>query len=83
MLLEEGCYGELKGTLKPDIVIHSGHPLRALAVYDFKFPCLSSSGGHWCKYAQGPHQGLMQNDVYRAALSVTPRRVLPRLGVMP
>ncbi len=83
MLLEEGCYGELKGTLKPDIVIHSGHPLRALAVYDFKFPCFRLEPGNWCRYSSGPHQGLTQDGVYEKALHVQPFKILPRVGVMP
>jgi hypothetical protein len=37
-LEESGNRGELRGTLKPDVVIHSGDPSNVLAVYDFKFP---------------------------------------------
>ncbi|WP_157775411.1 hypothetical protein [Melittangium boletus] len=83
MLLDEGCFGELRGTIKPDIVIHSGNPLLAQAVYDFKFPCVRIYEGHWCKYTNGPHQGLMQDAVYYDALLVKPLRILPRIGVMP
>ena len=31
-LRQQGCGDELKGTLVPDVVIHSGNPLEALAV---------------------------------------------------
>jgi hypothetical protein len=82
-LLEQGCYGELKGTLKPDIVIHTGNPLAPQAVYDFKFPCIRLEDGAWCRYASGPYQGQMQSAVYRKALSVQPFQVIPRIGVMP
>jgi hypothetical protein len=36
-LLRQGCGEQLKGTLVPDVVIHSGNPLEVLAVYDYKF----------------------------------------------
>jgi len=32
---------ELKGTLEPDVVIHTGDPLQVQAVYDFKFRCVN------------------------------------------
>ena len=83
VLLEEGCYGELKGTIKPDIVIHAGNPLLAQAVYDFKFPCVDISKGSWCRYASGPYKGRMQDAVYHEVLSVPPSQILPRIGVMP
>jgi hypothetical protein len=35
-----GNQGELRGTLKPDVIIHSGNPLDVQAIYDFKFPCV-------------------------------------------
>jgi hypothetical protein len=82
-LLEEGCYNELRGTIKPDIVIHSGNPLTPQAVYDFKFPCVNNDSVPWCRYTKGPHQGRWQNDVYHEALGIQPRPILPRTGVMP
>ncbi|ATB31250.1 hypothetical protein MEBOL_004712 [Melittangium boletus DSM 14713] len=83
MLLDEGCFGELRGTIKPDIVIHLGNPFLAQAVYDFKFPCVKIDEGRWCEYTRGPHQGRTQSDVYKGVLSITPSRILPRIGVMP
>ncbi|MCY1073600.1 hypothetical protein [Archangium lansingense] len=82
-LLEEGCYSELLGTIKPDIVIHAGNPLLPLAVYDFKFPCVSSAQVPWCKYKKGPHADRWQNEVYYEALGVEPKPILPWIGVMP
>jgi hypothetical protein len=82
-LLEEGCYNELRGTIKPDIVIHSGNPLAPQAVYDFKFPCVSNDSAFWCLYTRGPHHGRQQNEVYLEALGVQPFKIIPWQGVMP
>ncbi|MFY0563320.1 hypothetical protein ACN28E_05705 [Archangium lansingense] len=82
-LLEEGCYSELRGTIKPDIVIHAGNPLLPLAVYDFKFPCVSSDRVPWCRYTQGPHATRSQDEVYFEALGVEPKPILPWIGVTP
>ena len=40
-LKDSGNQGELRGTVKPDVVIHSGDPLDVQAIYDFKFPCVN------------------------------------------
>ncbi|WP_420944611.1 hypothetical protein [Archangium gephyra] len=85
-LLEEGCYSELRGTIKPDIVIHAGNPLLPLAVYDFKFPCVSSVSSKsdgWCRYSQGPYKGRFQDDVYKEILGPFVRAIKPWLGVTP
>ncbi|WNG48474.1 hypothetical protein F0U60_33405 [Archangium minus] len=82
-LLEEGCYSELRGTIKPDVVIHSGNPRLPLAVYDFKCPCVNSSRASWCFYTKGPHQGRWQNAVYLEALGVEPEAILSWVGVTP
>ena len=82
-LLEEGCYNELRGTIKPDIVLHSGNPLVPQAVYDFKFPCVSGGQAYWCLYTRGPHSGRRQNAVYQDVLGVQPFQILPWQGVMP
>jgi len=85
-LLEEGCYSELRGTIKPDIVIHAGNPLLPLAVYDFKFPCVSSVSSKndgWCRYTQGPYAGRWQNAVYEEILGTVVRAIKPWLGVTP
>jgi hypothetical protein len=82
-LLEEGCYSELRGTIKPDVVIHAGNPLLPLAVYDFKFPCVISKNDGWCRYTQGPHTGRRQDRVYEDVLGVVARAIRPWLGVTP
>jgi hypothetical protein len=84
-LLRRGHGRELLGTLKPDVVIHAGDPLRAQAIYDFKFPCVNSDKiPPWRKYPPGhPYEGASQAAMYEAALAVTEIwRVLPRLGVV-
>lgn len=82
-LLEEGCYSELRGTIKPDVVIHSGNPLLPLAVFDFKFPCVNGDTVPWCLYTKGPHKGRWQNDVYQEALGIEPEAIRPWLGITP
>jgi hypothetical protein len=82
-LLEEGCFNELKGTIKPDVVIHSGDPLQPKFVYDFKFPCKNTSKINWCLYSRGPYAGRRQNAVYEEVLGTRPSQVLPWIGVIP
>ncbi len=83
-LEESGNGGELKGTLKPDVVIHEGDPLNALAVYDFKFPCVSSdSVPGWHQYPAGhPFEGFSQGEMYQNFIALLVARILPRLGVV-
>lgn len=82
-LLRLRCGDELKGTLVPDIVIHSGDPIEVLAVYDFKFPCVNSdTPPRWREYELGhPYQRKTQAALYQEAFGVTPHRVTPRIGV--
>ncbi|NOK34375.1 hypothetical protein HMI49_14320 [Corallococcus exercitus] len=81
-LLRSGRTSQLRGTLVPDVVIHSGDPLRAEGVYDFKFPCPTGGRANWYKYPEGhPFAGLRQGDVYESALKTGVFRVVPILGV--
>ncbi|MCP3143490.1 hypothetical protein [Pyxidicoccus xibeiensis] len=82
-LLRLRCGEELRGTLVPDVVIHSGDPLEVLAVYDFKFPCVSTGKvPSWREYEIGhPYQRKTQADLYQEAFGVIPHRVTPRIGV--
>ncbi len=84
-LLRQGRSCELVGTINPDVVIHTGNPLEAQAVYDFKFPCVNSDRTpQWNTYPRGhPHAGRQQGTVYRDALNTNVSRVVPRLGVIP
>ncbi|WNG35154.1 hypothetical protein F0U61_16945 [Archangium violaceum] len=76
-LLRQGRKRELKGTIQPDVVVHSGDPLMVRAVYDFKFPCIQGALPTWSIYTKPPYQDLTQGEVYREAFKVTPARVTP------
>jgi hypothetical protein len=82
-LSEAGHGKELKGTLKPDVVIHQGDPLDAQAVYDFKFPCVDiSSVPRWNQYPQGhPFADFNQGSMYQTFIAPIIGRVIPWLGV--
>ncbi len=84
ILVESGNQGELKGTLKPDVVIHSGLPLDVQAVYDFKFPCVNTDEApRWTEYPEGhAYSGYTQGDMYEMAFGSNVARVVPRLGVV-
>ncbi len=84
LLLQTGNGGELKGTLKPDVVIHSGNPLYVQATYDFKFPCVNIDRiSSWPRYsADHPYAGSTQGELYQEAFGQEPARVVPRLGVI-
>lgn len=85
-LLRQGRGGELKGSISPDVVIHTGNPHQVLAVYDFKFPCVNiDEPADWRVYPpDSPHHGSTQQGLYRNALRLTelPAIVQPRLGVI-
>ena len=73
----------LRGTLVPDVVVHSGDPLHIQAVYDLKFPCLRGTVPTWTVYSQAdhPYRDRTQGDVYRELLGptwrVTPWESIP------
>lgn len=80
-LIRTGKTARLKGTLVPDVVIHSGNPLRAEVGYDFKFPCLVGRYSNWSGYPEGhPYWGLNQGRVYELALNAPVFRVSPIVG---
>ncbi|HZH13435.1 MAG TPA: hypothetical protein VE057_03635 [Archangium sp.] len=83
-LLDDGCSSELIGTLRPDIVIHSGNPLNAQAVFDFKFPCVNSNKRpKWREYPEGhPCYPYNQGQMYEKALGPKPQPILPRWGAL-
>jgi len=65
-LLRQRRGDELKGTLRPDVVIHSGDPLRVDIVYDFKFSCTGTSPAEWSEYPEGHlYEGISQVSVHR------------------
>ncbi|OJT23963.1 hypothetical protein BO221_16750 [Archangium sp. Cb G35] len=83
-LIASGNQGELKGTLKPDVVLHSGSLLDVQAVYDFKFPCVNTDKAPvWNKYPKGhPYSGYDQGTMYEMAFKSAVARIMPRLGVI-
>ena len=83
-LEESGNSGELLGTLVPDLVIHTGDPLQAQEVYDFKFPCVDiDRSPEWGKYPPGhPYADSTQGDMYQLLFGLKPALVAPRWGVI-
>jgi hypothetical protein len=81
-LLQQDCGKELKGTLVPDVVIHSGNPLQAVSIYDFKFPCPADNEAIWRMYGhEHTYKGLNQGQVYVEALKSEAALVTPRRGI--
>ncbi|MFY0573309.1 hypothetical protein ACN28S_02125 [Cystobacter fuscus] len=76
-LIRQGRKHELRGTLKPDVVIHSGDPTQARLVYDFKFPCGNDKPPTWRVYEKGAYRDSTQGEKYNEAFGVTPGRVAP------
>ncbi|WP_309896978.1 hypothetical protein [Archangium sp.] len=83
-LVKTGNAGELKGSLKPDVVIHIGDVLAIQAVYDFKFRCVNDGKPpDWDSYPEGHlYEDANQEQMYKEAFGVVPLRVAPRLGVI-
>ncbi len=77
-LLKKDQGRALKGSVRPDVVIHSGRPLEPQLVYDFKFPCYSQTLPKWKRYSQGhPHSSKNQGQVYEETFKVTVYRITP------
>lgn len=82
-LVKEGRKAELRGTLEPDLVIHSGDPTRARFVYDFKFPCREGAPATWRIYPrEHRYRDSTQREMYYEAFGVPPARVVPGQGVI-
>lgn len=84
LLVETGNGGELAGSLRPDVVLHSGDPLQPQAVYDFKFPCVNTDRiPPWSDYPSGhPYEDSTQGDMYEEAFGGNVARIAPRWGVI-
>ncbi|WNG20879.1 hypothetical protein [Cystobacter fuscus] len=68
----------LKGTVKPDVVLHSGTPTKVQMIYDFKFPCLRETLPKWTIYEEGhPYAFRNQGEVYKEIFKVKVRRITP------
>jgi hypothetical protein len=84
LLAETGNGGELAGSLRPDVVLHSGDPLQPQAVYDFKFPCVDTDRlPPWSDYPSGhPYEDSTQGEMYEEAFGGNVARIAPRWGVI-
>ena len=82
-LLRQG--GEaLKGTLEPDVVVHTGDPLQVQAVYDFKFSCVDfDKQPKWRRYPPGHrYAGELQGSIYEEAFRPAAVEIIgPRKGI--
>ncbi|QRN94514.1 hypothetical protein JRI60_36105 [Archangium violaceum] len=79
--IKEGCTDRLKGTIKPDIVLHADYNnlLQAALVLDFKFPCPPSNRSRWTDYGpRGAFPGANQGQIYKEALGAEVFRLTPQ-----
>ncbi|NOK20325.1 hypothetical protein HMI50_25215 [Corallococcus carmarthensis] len=82
-LIAEGCTEELRGTIKPDLVLHADRNLMKAAVtLDFKFPCPDTNLPKWTPYGpSSPYFGKDQGEIYKAALGGPAMLISPGFGV--
>ncbi|RKH79692.1 hypothetical protein D7X99_24230 [Corallococcus sp. AB032C] len=82
-LIAEGCTEELRGTLKPDIVLHGDRDLlKSALTLDFKFPCPDTNLPNWTQYGPGsPYEGMSQKTLYQEALGGQALLISPRYGI--
>jgi len=69
--IKDGCTEELRGSIKPDIVLHADYNLlQAALILDFKFPCPPSNLPRWTEYHKktSPYGDSNQGKVYKEAL---------------
>jgi hypothetical protein len=68
--IQEGCTNRLRGTIKPDIVLHADYNLlQAVLILDFKFPCPPSNPPTWTRYGEtSAYANSTQGEVYMKAL---------------
>ncbi|WNG31494.1 hypothetical protein F0U62_12190 [Cystobacter fuscus] len=65
-LLEADCAEELRGTIKPDVVLHADRKLlRAILILDLKFPCPADRDPKWTGYGDtSVYAGSNQREIY-------------------
>ncbi|WP_375754892.1 hypothetical protein [Corallococcus exercitus] len=82
-LIAEGCTEDLRGTIKPDIVLHADRNLlKAALTLDFKFPCPNSNEPQWTRYGNSsPYANQSQQYVYEKALGGRALLVSPQKGI--
>lgn len=85
-LIADGCTDELRGTIKPDIVLHENRSLllKSVLTLDFKFPCPGSNLPQWTRYgSNSPFADDLQGEVYEKALGGPAMLISPAKGIMP
>jgi hypothetical protein len=83
-LLADGCTEDLRGTIKPDIVLHEDRTqlLKSVLTLDFKFPCPDTNRPQWTEYGSGsPYADQFQWTIYEKALGGQALLISPRTGV--
>ncbi|NNB87798.1 hypothetical protein HI292_19820 [Corallococcus exiguus] len=82
-LIADGCTEELRGTIKPDLVLHEDRNLlKSALTLDFKFPCPDSNFPKWTEYGpSSPYIGRDQGEIYKAALGGPALLISPVNGV--
>ncbi|WP_223638879.1 hypothetical protein [Corallococcus sp. EGB] len=83
-LIADGCTDELRGTIKPDIVLHENRNLllKSVLTLDFKFPCPDSNPPRWAEYgSNSPYAYESQGEIYEKALGGQALLVSPKSGV--
>jgi hypothetical protein len=83
-LIKERCTEELRGTIKPDIVLHADYNLlQAALILDFKFPCPPTNSPLWTQYREpSPYAGSNQGEIYKKALGGETLLIYPK-GIRP
>ncbi|RKH08006.1 hypothetical protein D7X74_32475 [Corallococcus sp. CA047B] len=84
-IIAKGCTEELRGTIKPDLVLHADRNLlKAALILDFKFPCPEDNPPQWTTYGQNSvYFGKGQGKVYKEALGGDAMLISPMEGVTP
>ncbi|RKI44871.1 hypothetical protein D7Y27_12320 [Corallococcus sp. AB004] len=84
-LIADGCTEELRGTIKPDLVLHGDRNLlEAVLTLDFKFPCPDTNPPRWTEYgSNSPYAYESQGAIYEKALGGRAMLVSPKTGVEP
>ncbi|RKH94302.1 hypothetical protein [Corallococcus sp. AB038B] len=84
-LIAEGCTEELRGTIKPDLVLHGDRNLLlAVLILDFKFPCPGTNRPQWTRYgSSSPYADDLQGSVYEIALGGKALLISPAKGITP
>jgi hypothetical protein len=79
-LLDADCAEELRGTIKPDVVLHADrHLLRAILILDLKFPCLGFKDPQWTDYGEkSSYAGSNQREIYEEAFGGTALMMSPK-----